>query len=423
MKDLPDGWRSETVAALAAGGLFSDGDWVESKDQDPAGEVRLTQLADVGIGMFRDRSDRWMRDDQAASLRCTYLQPDDVLIARMPEPLGRACLVPAGPGLAVTAVDVAILRIKRTDLEPRYVMWALNAPRARSQMLAMQSGTTRKRISRKNLGLVKVPVPPLGEQRRIVKFLEDHFSRLHAAEGSITRSVKRLETLRLAVLLAVRETLVRNGASLRQLGDVCETSLGKMLDAKKAVGTPTPYLRNINVRWGRFDLSDVSAVPLTDAERERLALEAGDVLVCEGGEPGRCAVWTGRQGLMTYQKALHRLRVRDQGSLEPHFVAAMIEELIRAGRVDRMFTGTTIKHLPQEKLRALEIPVPPMAIQRQALEQLSTQGGELDRAQSQVARLASRMSVLRRALLQAAFSGRLTQRAFLGEAREEVTVV
>ena len=107
---IDDGVEHLAIGSLAGHGFFSDGDWVESKDQDPEGDVRLTQLADVGVGVFRDRSNRRMRTDQAMRLSCTFLKPGDILIARMPEPLGRACQVPYGIGKAVSVVDVAILR-------------------------------------------------------------------------------------------------------------------------------------------------------------------------------------------------------------------------------------------------------------------------------------------------------------------------
>ncbi|CCG05791.1 Restriction endonuclease S subunit [Blastococcus saxobsidens DD2] len=96
MSMLPEGWRELSLSQIGEGGLFSDGDWVETKDQDPHGPVRLTQLADVGIARFRDKSDRWMRRDQVAAVGGTLLKPDDVLIARMPDPIGRACLFHPG---------------------------------------------------------------------------------------------------------------------------------------------------------------------------------------------------------------------------------------------------------------------------------------------------------------------------------------
>ena len=152
--DLPAGWEWSNLADLLDGSLFTDGDWVEKKDQDPDGPVRLIQLADIGEGEFRDRSDRWMNEPTAERLSCTYLAPDDVLVARMPDPLGRACLMPALDYSSVTAVDVCILRPDPTLVEPSWLMWALNAPVVRTQMVALQSGTTRRRISRKNLATV-----------------------------------------------------------------------------------------------------------------------------------------------------------------------------------------------------------------------------------------------------------------------------
>jgi len=166
---VPNHWHLVTLTDLAGHlGVFVDGDWVESKDQDAAGEVRLTQLADVGAGHFRDRSSRFMRKDVAERLRCTFLSAGDVLIARMPDPLGRACTFPGDRRPCVTVVDVAILRTKRADVDPRYVVHALNSSLFGALVQAKASGTTRQRISRGNLGRLPFPLPPLAEQHRIV---------------------------------------------------------------------------------------------------------------------------------------------------------------------------------------------------------------------------------------------------------------
>src|SRR5690348_11943930 len=95
MTELANGWataRGEEVAG--ANGLTTDGDWIESKDQDPNGTVRLIQLADIGDGEFKDRSSRFVTAETAKRLNCTFLEADDLLIARMPDPLGRACIFP-----------------------------------------------------------------------------------------------------------------------------------------------------------------------------------------------------------------------------------------------------------------------------------------------------------------------------------------
>jgi len=112
--DLPPGWGMATISGLVGkDGVFKDGDWVESKDQDPNGDVRLIQLADIGDGEFRDRSSRFLTYEKAIELRCTLLNKGDVLVARMPDPLGRACIFPGDKRLLLLLTFVlCVLKIK-----------------------------------------------------------------------------------------------------------------------------------------------------------------------------------------------------------------------------------------------------------------------------------------------------------------------
>jgi type I restriction enzyme S subunit len=83
--ELPVGWASAILSDLIApDGEFSDGDWVESKDQDPNGNIRLLQLADIGDAKFLDKSARFVNEVKFAELRCTEVLENDVLIARLP---------------------------------------------------------------------------------------------------------------------------------------------------------------------------------------------------------------------------------------------------------------------------------------------------------------------------------------------------
>jgi type I restriction enzyme S subunit len=154
------------------------------------------------------------------------------------------------------------------------------------------------------------------------------------------------------------------------LGDVAELFLGKMLDEAKNRGELLPYLANINVRWGEFDLQNLRQMRFEHDEMDRYGLLPGDIVMCEGGEPGRCAIWKSVEPGMMIQKALHR--IRPNTCLDHRFLFYF---LLHTGQVDGfspLFTGATIKHLPKQSLAKLEIAYPKLDVQARIGETLSS---------------------------------------------------
>jgi type I restriction enzyme S subunit len=147
-----------------------------------------------------------------------------------------------------------------------------------------------------------------------------------------------------------------------KLSAVAELTLGKMLDQKKNRGEPRPYLANVNVRWGSFDLSDLREMRFESHEGERYGLRAGDIVMCEGGEPGRCALWKDEVPGTMLQKALHRIRARP--GVDARFLFYSLFAKGRAGELEYLFTGATIKHLPSEQLAKVNVMLPPLGEQR-----------------------------------------------------------
>ncbi|MCY3793236.1 MAG: restriction endonuclease subunit S [Gammaproteobacteria bacterium] len=141
-----------------------------------------------------------------------------------------------------------------------------------------------------------------------------------------------------------------------RLGDHIDSCLGKMLDKKKNRGELLPYLGNKNVRWGSFDTSDLGLMRFEDHELSRYGLEYGDLVVCEGGEPGRCAIWRDEVPGMKIQKALHRIRAK--GQLNNRYLYYWFLLSGRRGALDPYFTGTTIKHLTAISLNDLQVLLP-----------------------------------------------------------------
>ena len=153
------------------------------------------------------------------------------------------------------------------------------------------------------------------------------------------------------------------------IGEITDCCLGKMLDAKKNKGEYAPYLANVNVRWGSFDLSALPQMRFEETEQERYGIEFGDIIMCEGGEPGRCAIWRNEIPGMKIQKALHRIRTKEQLDYEYLYYWFLNES--RKGALEPYFTGSTIKHLPGEKLKSLPITYPEIHVQRQIASVLS----------------------------------------------------
>ncbi len=203
MSELPKGWAAATLNdLLGTGGLFSDGDWVESKDQDPDGSNRLLQLADIGDGFFVNKSSRFVNDEKFSSLNCTEVKEGDVLIARMPDPLGRACLMPAMPQRCLTVVDVAVFRAGDTGISNKWLMHFLNSSPVRREIELNSSGTTRKRISRGKLAEIVLPIPPLAEQTRIATKLDELLPQVDTLKARIDGIPALLKRFRQSVLSA-----------------------------------------------------------------------------------------------------------------------------------------------------------------------------------------------------------------------------
>lgn len=155
----------------------------------------------------------------------------------------------------------------------------------------------------------------------------------------------------------------------KKLGQVADFLLGKMLDEKKNKGEFRPYLANVNVRWGSFELGSLREMRFELHEHERYGLQFGDIVMCEGGEPGRCAIWKSQLPGMMFQKALHR--IRPKADMDVRFLYYSFLNRGKNGGFDQYCTGSTIKHLPRQNLAMVEVDVPPLTIQKQIASILS----------------------------------------------------
>jgi type I restriction enzyme S subunit len=422
MSELPEGWARTTIKELAgASGLFIDGDWVESKDQDPNGDIRLLQLADIGDGTFLDKSDRWINEDAFARLRCTELGTGDVLIARMPDPLGRACLMPALEQRCITVVDVAALRVDPHVANPRWVMHTVNAPQMRSEISAHASGTTRKRISRGNLGGLQVPLPPEAEQERIADKLDTVLTRVDAVNTRLARVAPVLKRFRQSVLAGA--TAGRLTEDWRALGSFSEpwrkATLGELIEemrnglAAKPDENPKGHkiLRISAVRPGILDTSDHRYLTIDESESKLYDLRKGDLLFTRYNGSleyvGVCAMVTEDLPAYVYPDKLIRVRVKPAVVLPRFIEIASAAAEARSQIEGYVKSSAGQKGISGGNLKTLLVPIPGIEEQAEIVRRCDVLFAFADRLEGRLQTAQAATERLTPALLAKAFRGEL----------------
>lgn len=170
----------------------------------------------------------------------------------------------------------------------------------------------------------------------------------------------------------------------KKLGEVCESELGKTLNQSKDSGNLRPYLCAINIQWDTIDLSTIKQARFEDEEVERYSVEMGDLLICEGGDTGRAAIWNGTP--MLYQNALHRVRFNSK--VTARFALMYLRYLKNIGEIDSKYSkGVTIKHLVKSSLMSIPIPIPPLPIQQQIVAELDKVSEIIEKKKQQVKEL------------------------------------
>jgi type I restriction enzyme, S subunit len=224
-------------------------------------------------------------------------------------------------------------------------------------------GLNREDAYRKQLTL-----PPLPEQRRIAAILD----KADALRAKRREALAQLDELTQSIFIEMFGDPVTNPKGWRKIPfeEACPTRLGKMLDQKQQTGQHLrSYLRNANVQWFHFDLTEVLEMDFDENARDIFRLKNGDLLICEGGEPGRAAIWRCELDDCYYQKALHRGRPNAKIAT-PEYLVWLLWFLAARGGLSDHVTAATIAHLTGEKLKAIKIPIPPIDLQHKFVHML-----------------------------------------------------
>lgn len=396
-------WQTSPLTSACT--VFADGDWIESKDQSLAG-VRLVQTGNVGEGDFKDRAEkaRFISHDTFTRLRCTEIFAGDCLISRLPDPVGRACLIPETGERMITAVDCTIARFDQSQLLPEFFVYYTQSGDYLAAVERDATGTTRKRISRARLGQIPIPLAPLSEQRRIVAILDE------AIEGIATAKVHAEKSLRNAregfsAVLASFFPSSRAEVTLVELAD--SISDGDHAPPPKAKdGVPFITISNIDKAIRQIDFVDTFLVPRSYFEglKAHRRPVAGDVLYTVTGSFGIPVLVTGEQEFC-FQR--HIGLIRPKPTVDAAWLTYALLSPMAFAQADQRATGTAQRTVSLSVLRDLRLPRLPADEQRRVAAEIATLESRTRELEDCFARKLAALDELKQSLLHQAFSGAL----------------
>lgn len=250
----------------------------------------------------------------------------------------------------ICSAHAMVVRAKPKMILPEFLPFFLQSDMFMERAIEISVGSLSPTINWKTLKVQEFPLPPIDEQKRIAEIL-------WAADEAVEQWRRVYSVLNILISVHRVEFFSRKNWPTKKLKNLFSVQLGKMLSPKAKTGNSSfPYLANYNVQWDRIDLEKVQEMDFSEKEREKFALVPGDILVCEGGEVGRSAIWHGEIENCYYQKALHRLRPISNFSSE-----VMLQFMMWADRkgLFKALTGhSTIAHLTAIKLKEMDVPVP-----------------------------------------------------------------
>ena len=426
-ENLPCGWSVSTLSQVTSSQLLNDGDWILSENMDPNGNVKLIQLGSIGLMRYIDKGFKYLTEDTFHKLSCTQIFPGYMLINRIISDKMYACILPQLEGKLITTVDTCWIAPKDEWYNLKYLMYFISSTVFQSIVLHVSSGTTRKRISKSDLIHLPIYLPPLSEQQRIISRVDELFEQIDIIEKNKADIDALYDKFRKRTLtLAIQGKLVPQDPndepasvlieriraekkaklgkkyvdsyiyksddncyyekvkdSIKEITDeipfeipegwrwiridsLFQHNTGKALNSSNSQGALHPYITTSNVYWGCFNLERIKEMPFTKDELAKCSVIHGDLLVCEGGDVGRAAIWE-KDIPMCIQNHIHRLRAYYPVCTTFYYFAFFVYKSI--GLIGGK--GIGIQGLSSGALGKLIFPLPPLAEQKRIVKQVA----------------------------------------------------
>jgi len=401
-------WETYPLASLCT--VFDDGDWIESKDQSPNG-VRLVQTGNVGEGRFKDRAEkaRFVSLDTFKRLRCTEIFVGDCLISRLPDPVGRACLIPETGERMITAVDCTIVRFDQSKVLPEYFTYYSQAGRYLDAVEREATGTTRKRISRARLAQVPIPLAPLPEQHRIVAVLDEAFEGIATAKANAEKNLQNARELfgRISGVALDQIMPVSRIARLEEVVEPdCSLSYG-IVQPGEEFADGLPIVRPVDLNCSVVVLDGLKRIDPTLAKSyARTMLKGNDILLCVRGTTGTLAIADPTLAGGNVTRGIVPIRFDARQVSQDFGYCLMRSEPVQM-QIRAKTYGTALMQINIRDLRQLTLPIPPRQEQEFIVKRLGDVEFAADQLIETFERKVAALNELKKSLLNQAFSGAL----------------
>lgn len=326
------------------------------------------------------------------------------------------------------ALSATLVLIKpHQNVHPLYLRYALDSTSLYQQIESLATGSTRQALGIEVIRKFALGIPPITEQQAIAQYLESHTTQIDRLVAEQEKLISLLNEKRQALISqAVTKGLdphVRlKDSGVEWLGHVpehwevaplkrgFEVRLGKMLQPNKASPSDelVSYLRAANIQWSGVDLTDLKQMWVSAEERQQLSLQPNDLLISEGGDVGRSALWKGELDNCYFQNSINRVRGHSSNSTQ--FLYYWLSMLKASGYIEMVCNKSTIAHFTAEKVSATPVALPPIAEQQAIVDFLESHTTQIDALVQEAQRGIELLKERRSALISAAVTGQIDVR-------------
>ncbi len=405
--NLPRSWKIEKLQDACV--VFSDGDWIETKNQSSKG-IRLVQTGNIGFGFFKNKEDksRFISEETFNKLNCSEVLPGDLLVSRLPDPVGKSCIIPDLNIKMITGVDCTIIRTKDYLLS-EYLAFYQMSNQYLQDVQTRVTGTTRSRISRKNLGLIEIPIPPLSEQQQIVALLGQAFAAIDQAQANIEKNSENAKAL---FENWTFQTIKNANWNTIHWGEICDFTRGPFGGSlKKSMFVESGYAvyEQKQAIHNDYDALRYFIDEKKFQEMKRFEVKPADLLMsCSGVTLGRISEVPEDAPKGIINQALLKLTVNPDKMLND-FLVIWIRSKIFQDLIFKVAGGAAQPNVPGVKiLKNIKLPCPNTSEQQDFIQLHDSMKEFSENSIKANIRKNELLEELKKSILQKAFTGQLT---------------